>query len=43
MESIRVSASDFTLMIQDFPKVYLYNTYQENLKEINEIFKRYEK
>lgn len=43
MDSIRVSASDFTLMIQDFPKVYLEKTYEENLKEINDIFKRYEK
>ena len=43
MESIRLSASDFTLMIEEFPKSYLSKSYEENLKNIQEMFKEYGK
>lgn len=43
MESIRFSASDFTLMVEEFPKSYLSKSYEENLKNIQEIFREYGK
>ena len=41
--NIRASSSDFTLMLEDFPKIYLERPYTEALKEVNRIFKEYEK
>lgn len=38
-----VSASDFTLMLRDFPKGLLDHSPEENLRNLNEIFREYEK
>lgn len=43
METKRISASDFTLMITHFPRVYLDDSYDENLKSVQKIFKDYGK
>lgn len=43
MEMKRVSASDFTLLITNFPKIYLNKSYEENLNEIQELFREYGK
>lgn len=41
VETTRVSASDFTLMIKNFPKVHLGETEEESLKLVQNIFDQY--
>lgn len=41
IETKRVSASDFTLMIKNFPKVHLGTTQEECLQLVQNIFTQY--
>ena len=43
METKRISASDFTLMITHFPKAYLDKSYDENLESVQKVFRDYGK
>jgi len=42
MDVERITGSDFTLMIENYPRVYLTKTAKEVLMEIQRIFKIYE-
>ena len=42
METERITASDFTLMLEKFPKVYLNKTNADILSSLNKVFKQYQ-